>query len=161
MDSQGGSLGKTRRSQDKIAYRTLWQPQCFSHPCSCCTQGVAYMKYEMMNILPSVGPNLKLQSKTNSRQHSLTEELLSSLLFIVNAENPPVVQSTSTYIYEKRKKVAYRPCLPVISGLQDKQNLQKIYMTISEITLVFSNIVIIYCFYSWLHITFSKPWKQQ
>lgn len=119
------------------------------------------MKYEMMNVLPSVGPNLKLQSKTNSRQHSLTEELLSNLLFIVNAENPPVTQSTNTYIYEKRKKVAYRPCLPVISGLKDKQNLQKIYMVISEITSVFSNIVIVYCFYSWLHITFPKPWKQQ
>lgn len=119
------------------------------------------MKNEMMNILLSAGPNLKLQSKTNSRQHSLTEKLLSSLLFIVNAENPSLIQSTNIYIFEKRKKVAYRHCLPVISGLKDKQNLQKIYMVISEITLVFSNTVIIYCFYSWLLMRLSKPWKQQ
>lgn len=65
------------------------------------------------------------------------------------------------YIFEKRRKVAYRHCLPVISGLKDEQNLQKIYMVISEITLVFSNTVIIYCFYSWLLMRLSKPWKQQ
>lgn len=65
------------------------------------------------------------------------------------------------YIFQKSKKVAYRHCLPVISGLKDKQNLQKIYMVISEITPEFSNTVIIYCFYSWLLITLSKPWKQQ
>lgn len=62
------------------------------------------MKNEMMNILLSAGPILKSQSKTNSRQHSLTEKLLSSLLFIVNAENPSVIQSISIYIFEKREK---------------------------------------------------------
>lgn len=61
------------------------------------------MKQEMMNMLLSAGPNLKLQSQTNSRQHSLTEKLLSSLLFIVSAENPPVIQSTNIYISKKLK----------------------------------------------------------
>lgn len=56
------------------------------------------MKHEMMNKLLSSGPNLKSQSKTNSRQHSLTEKLLSSLLFIVSAENLPVIQSTNIHI---------------------------------------------------------------
>lgn len=65
------------------------------------------------------------------------------------------------YIFEKGRKVAYRHCLPASSGLKDKQNLQKIYMVLSEITLVFSNTVIIYWFFSWLLITLSKPWKQQ
>lgn len=59
------------------------------------------MKQEMMNMLLSAGPNLKLQSQTNSRQHSLTEKLLSSLLFIVSAENPPVIQSINIYISKK------------------------------------------------------------
>lgn len=97
-DSQGGSLGKRRRAQDKMACRTFWQPLCFSHPLLCCTQGGGYRKHEMMNILLSAGPNLKSQLKINSRRHSLTEKLLSGLLFIVNADNPLVIQSTNIYI---------------------------------------------------------------
>lgn len=92
---------ETRRAQDKMAHRILWPPPCFSHPHSCCTQGGDYMKQEMMNMLLSAGPNLKLQSQTNSRQHSLSEKLLSSLLFVVSAENPPVIQSTNIYISKK------------------------------------------------------------
>lgn len=64
-------------------------------------------------------------------------------------------------MFEKSKQVDYRHWLPITSGLKDNQNLQKLYMVISEITLELSNTVIIYWFYYWLYITLPKPWKQQ